>query len=418
MKSGLHSGLVVLLALIAVAVLGACVTDIEEGAGAEEVAAVESDGVGGQADAAEPSTPDLDADAVVAAQEEVINGVYEAVLPSVVHIRVVRRVDAGGLIPEPDIPPNFEFDLPDIPQPFFSLGEGSGFVWSEDGYIITNHHVVSGADRVEVTFSNGFEADAEVIGTDPDSDLAVVKVDVVPGELTAIVLGESSEIKVGQMAIAIGNPFGQSFTVTTGIVSALGRTIPSANARFSIPSVIQTDTAINPGNSGGPLLDRHGEVIGITTQIISQGGGTNVGVAFAVPVDIAKRVVPALISEGRYDYAFLGIMGVTLRPDLAELNNLPRDTRGALVIDTTTGGPARSAGVRASTRTGTLDGADIPVGGDVIVAIDGSPIQTMGDLIGFLVGTTRPGDVVTLDLLRDEGETVQVQVTLDSRPRA
>ena len=338
--------------------------------------------------------------------------IYEALLPSVVHIRVVRQIDsngAGRTLPSvPDLP------LPDFPDEFFHRGEGSGFVWDEAGHIVTNNHVVDGADRVAVIFSDGTELEAEVIGTDPDSDLAVLELSEPKGGAFPVDLGDSDALRVGQIAVAIGNPFGQEFTMTTGIISALGRTIRSGGSPFSIPEVIQSDVAINPGNSGGPLLDRHGEVIGVNTQIISRSG-TSSGVGFSVPINTAKRVVPALIEEGRYEYSWLGISGSTLRADLAELMDLPRSTGGALVSQVTVDSPAGKAGLRGSDRTAVLDGVDYPVGGDVIVSINGSAVDDMDDLIAYLSGNTRPGDQVILEVIRDE-ERENLEVTLGARP--
>ena len=291
---------------------------------------------------------------------------------------------------------------------------GSGFVISDDGYVLTNNHVVDGADRVAVIFSDGIELEAEVIGTDPDSDLAVLELSEPKSGASPVDLGDSDNLRVGQIAVAIGNPFGQEFTMTTGIISALGRTIRSGGSPFSIPEVIQSDVAINPGNSGGPLLDRHGRVIGVNTQIISRSGASS-GVGFSVPINTAKRVVPALIEEGRYEYSWLGISGSTLLADMAELMDLPRDTGGALVSQVTLDSPADKAGLRGSDRTAVLDGVDYPVGGDVIVSINGSNVDDMDDLIAYLSGNTRPGDKVTLEVIRD-GERVSLEVTLGARP--
>ena len=247
------------------------------------------------ADGLTPSIEDLDADTIVAAQDAVLVRLYETLLPSVVHIRVSQRIVSGQTAPS--IPRLPGLPLPDFPQDFFQQGEGSGFVWDEEGHIVTNHHVIQGADRVTVVFADRTELEAKVIGTDSDSDLAVLELSEPKSDARPVVLGDSDTLKVGQMAVAIGNPFGQEFTMTTGIVSALGRTIRSGSGPFSIPEVIQADAPINPGNSGGPLLDRHGRVIGVNTQIISRNGVSS-GIGFSVPINTAKRVIPALI-EGR-----------------------------------------------------------------------------------------------------------------------
>ena len=311
----------------------------------------------------------------------------------------------------PSVP---DFPSPNVPEEFFHRGEGSGFVWDEAGHIVTNNHVVDGADRVAVIFSDGTELHAEVIGTDPDSDLAVLELSEPKSGASPVELGDSDDLRVGQIALAIGNPFGQEFTMTSGIISALGRTIRSGGSPFSIPEVIQSDVAINPGNSGGPLLDRHGKVIGVNTQIISRSGASS-GVGFSVPINTAKRVIPALIEQGRYEYSWLGISGSTLRADLAELMDLPRNTSGALVSQVTVDSPADKAGLRGSDRIAALDGVDYPVGGDVIVSINGWAVDDMDDLIAYLSSNTRPGDKVTLEVIRD-GEGEDLEVSLGARP--
>jgi len=376
--------------------------------------------------AAPPPFQLSDADAIVAAQEQVLNRIYETTLPSVVHIRVVQKVEVPRprefRFEFPEIPgfPHLPFEnLPQVPQEFYRSGEGSGFVWDAQGHIVTNNHVVEGADRVEVIFWDHSSAEAEVLGTDPYSDLAVLKVDLPAEKLHPVALGDSEVLKVGQLVVAIGNPFGQEFTMTSGIISALGRTIPtlrSGTAYFSIPEVIQTDAAINPGNSGGPLLDRRGRVIGINTMILTRSG-VNAGVGFAIPINIAKRVVPVLIEEGSYPYAWMGIIGTTLTPKLAQLMDLPEGTKGALVIEVTKDSPADRAGLRGSDRTLKMGGEEYRLGGDVIVSIDGHSVQEMDDLIVYLVEHTRPGDTVTLEVIHANGQREQVRVTLGRRPQ-
>ncbi len=411
--------------------------DVQTGAGRtlaalEAADAAPATGAAGSTEAASaPPIDAADAMSVVAAQEQVLEGVYTQVLPSVVHLRVTQRAGAADAQP-------FQFQMPDIPgmpNPFggpdgqspFGLpggqgpqvqrGEGSGFVWDADGHIVTNNHVVDGADKVVVVFADGTEATATVVGNDPGADLAVVKVAAPAGQLRPIEIGDSDAVKVGQMAIAIGNPFGLANTMTYGIVSAVGRTIGSGATPYSIPEVIQTDAPINPGNSGGPLLDRRGRVIGINSQIISRTGA-NAGIGFAVPINIAKRVVPALIAGGDYDYAWLGISGQTLTAEAGEAAGLPAGTRGALVAAVVSGGPADKAGLKGSDRQ-VADGATgdpLAVGGDVIVGIDGQAIEGMDDMIAYLTRETRPGDRVTLDVVRAGGERRQVTVTLEARP--
>ena len=350
---------------------------------------------------------DIPPDALVAAQETVLTGIYTKVLPSVVHIRVAQRV--GGVQQQlPNLPPG-------VPEDFFSRGEGSGFVWDEDGHIVTNHHVVDGADRVTVIFADRTQFEATVLGGDPDSDLAVLKLENPKETAPPVEFGDSDKVQVGQMAVAIGAPFGQEFTMTSGIVSAVGRTIKSGSSSFSVPEVIQTDAPINPGNSGGPLLDRLGRVVGINTQIISRSG-SNAGVGLAVPINIARRVVPALIENGKFDHPWLGISGATIDPTLASLMKLPDDTYGTLVISVIEDGPAAAAGLAGSDRTQTVDGVKYALGGDAIVAIDGSEIRDMNDLISYLGGNTRPGDTVNLQVIRDDGQPVDLPVVLGTRP--
>jgi 2-alkenal reductase len=345
------------------------------------------------------------------AEERLVARVYERVAPSVVHIRVVQQV-SGGEGPGFEIPgwPNH----PELPEDFFRRGEGSGFVWDKNGHIVTNYHVVQDAQDVEVTFLNGVTVPAELVGTDPDSDLAVLRVERSGDRLTPVALGDSDKVFVGQRAIAIGNPFGQEWTLTTGVVSALGRTQPSGTSQFSIPEMIQTDAAINPGNSGGPLLDREGNVIGVNTLILSEDRAS-AGVGFAIPVNIVDQVVPVLIEEGQYSYAWLGIVGRDLDRETALAMDLPADQRGALVIEVAEDGPAEEAGLQGSAETITRNGAVLQVGGDVIVAIDEERVHTMDDLIVYLVEETRPGQRVTLTVLRD-GEERTVGVTLGERP--
>jgi S1-C subfamily serine protease len=360
-----------------------------------------------------------DADVIVAAQEQVLSGIYDRVVPSVVQIRATSRVGQGESMPHlPEIP-GFPFeqppDSPGNPDEFFEHSSGSGFVWDNQGRIVTNHHVIDGADRVTVVFNNRTELEAEILGSDPDSDLAVLQVEVNETTIRPVELGNSDGVQVGQMAVAIGNPFGQEFTITSGIISALGRTIRSGNSQFSIPHVIQTDAPINPGDSGGPLLDRQGQVIGVNTQIVSRSGASS-GIGFAVPINTAKRVVPALIQEGHYEYAWLGISGTTLSPDAAELMNLPRETRGALVIEVNEEGPAQKGGLIGSERMVTQQGFDYRLGGDIIVAVNDTPIEGIDELIAYLIENTRPGDEIVIEVIRGGGNREAVTVTLGQRP--
>jgi S1-C subfamily serine protease len=364
------------------------------------------------APAASPTPIPSDVLEEASAEERLVASVYERVAPSVVHIRVVQHV-SGGEAPQIEIPgwP----DHPELPDDFYRRGEGSGFIWDRDGDIVTNYHVVQDAEEVEVTFLDGVTLPAEVVGTDPDSDLAVLKVERPGDQLNPVALGDSDRVFVGQRAIAIGNPFGQEWTLTTGVVSALGRTQPSGTSQFSIPEMIQTDAAINPGSSGGPLLDREGNVIGVNTLILSEDRAS-AGVGFAIPVNTVNQVVPVLIEEGQYAYAWLGIVGRDLDRETALAMDLPADQDGALVIEVVEDSPAEEAGLQGSDETITRNGAALQVGGDVVVAIDAQQVSTMDDLIVYLVEEARPDQRVTLTVLRDSEERT-VEVTLGRRPR-
>jgi S1-C subfamily serine protease len=348
--------------------------------------------------------PAPQSDVALATFERAVIGIYQTTLPSVVDVEVARRVTLG-----------IGDQFGQQPEDLFRRGEGSGFVWDKEGHIVTNYHVVQDTEVVKVSFANGVSAEAEVIGADADADLAVLKVDLPASELQPLILGDSDELQVGQLTFAIGNPFGQDFTMTTGIVSAVERTIRSGNSSFSIPEVIQTDASINPGNSGGPLLNRFGEVIGINTMIISESG-SNAGVGFAVPINIAKQIVPTLIAGEDFEYAWLGIIGTSLTKDVTEAMNLTDDTQGALIISVAQNSPAAQAGLRGSQDVLTIAGQEVPYGGDIITAIQEEPIADMDDLITYLVEKTRPGDQVSLSLIRSGGEAENVTVTLGTRP--
>jgi S1-C subfamily serine protease len=275
--------------------------------------------------------------------------------------------------------------------------------------------VVANATEIEVVFADGRAVPAELLGSDPNSDLAVIKVDLPASELQAVTLGDSDALEVGQLTIAIGSPFGQEFTMTSGIVSAVGRTIRSGNAAFSIPEAIQTDASINPGNSGGPLLDRTGAVIGINSQILSRTGVNN-GIGFAVPINTAKQVVPTLIKGETYEYAWLGISGATVTSEVVDEMKLPAGTAGALILDVSKDGPADKAGLVGSDKTMEVAGGELQLGGDVITAINGQPIKAMDELIGYLVQATHPGDTVDLQVIRAGGKQETVSITLGTRP--
>lgn len=300
-------------------------------------------------------------------------------------------------------------------------GVGSGFVFDLNGNIVTNLHVVEGATEVEVDFASGFKTYGTVIGTDPDSDLAVVSVDVPAEQLTPLPLGDSAQLHVGQTVIAIGNPFGLSGTMTTGIVSALGRTLDSLNdaptgGYFTAGDIIQTDAAINPGNSGGPLFNINGEVIGInrairTTSTSATGDPLNSGIGFAISINIVKRVVPELIQYGFYDYPYMGISSISdLSLQSIEALGLQRQT-GAYVTSVSAGSPAEAAGVHGAT----TENGGIPTGGDLIIGIDGIEIQQFDTLLQYLINNKAPGDTVILTVLRGDTE-IDLEMALGKRP--
>jgi S1-C subfamily serine protease len=303
----------------------------------------------------------------------------------------------------------FDFGLP---QEQRGEATGSGFVIDKDGTILTNAHVVNNATKITVQFANKKSATAHVLGKDESTDLAVLKVDPSGLGLHPLPLGSSGSIQVGDPTIAIGNPFGLERTLTTGVVSAVQRTIRAPDG-FQIDHVIQTDAAINPGNSGGPLLDASGRVIGINSQIETGGSGRgNVGIGFAVPIDTAKQIIPQLEKSGRVDRGFLGVETVTIDRSLAPLN-LPTD-HGVLVQTVTPGGPADKAGIRGGKITAQLAGSTIQLGGDIITAVDGRPIRTSQDLAAAITGK-KQGDKVTLEVLRN-GSRQAIEVTLAQRP--
>ncbi|MBM4464778.1 MAG: PDZ domain-containing protein [Chloroflexi bacterium] len=342
---------------------------------------------GGEKTVATPTPLPGDPLALAYAEEQLLIELYERVSPSVVYIASTTAGLTGG-------------------------SAGSGFVWDTDGHIVTNNHVVESARRILVTFADGITAEAELVGADADSDLAVIKVDAPASRLHPVQLGDSDALRVGQRAIAIGNPFGFEQTMTTGIVSGLGRVVRQQSG-FSLPQLIQTDAAINPGNSGGPLLDSHGRVIGVTTLIYSNSG-TNAGVGFAVPVNTVKRVVPSLIATGRYATPWLGIQGTGITSLLAEALDLPVE-QGVLVQTVVQGGPAAKAGLRGGIRQVRVEGTPLTTGGDIIVAIDDTAVRDMDALIVYLADHTSVGQKVTLTVLR-EGAKRSVTVTLGERP--
>jgi S1-C subfamily serine protease len=357
-----------------------------------------------------------DTGSLLAAYEGTLENVYTQVGPSVVNIRVVQQ-QSGASLDQNQFP--FGFNNPQGSTPQYSEGLGSGFVWDTQGHIVTNNHVVEGASKIEVTFADGTTLPATLVGADSYSDLAVIKVEGAADLLHPVQMADSTQVKVGELAIAIGNPFGLEGTMTVGIVSALGRTLPagstsSTGQAYSIPDIIQTDAPINPGNSGGVLVDDQGRVMGVTAAIESSVN-SNAGIGFAIPSAIVGKVVPSLIETGHYEHPYLGISGGNLTPDMVKAMNLPVGQRGVLVVTVADGGPAAKAGLKPSQDTTTVDGQDIPIGGDVITAINGQPITKMDDLIAFLNDETEVGQTVTLSLLRNGKET-NLDVTLVARP--
>ncbi len=334
---------------------------------------------------------------------------YEQVNPGVVSLGVVQEIELGG-------------------QTFRQAGGGSGFVY-DDRHIVTNNHVAGESETVEVIFHDGQHRTGTVVGGDAYSDLAVVRVDDLPASARVLPLvGDFGSLRVGQPVVAIGNPFGRANSMSYGIISALGRTIPTGlEAGFGIPQTIQTDAAINPGNSGGPLLDLSGQVIGINAQInttnVDPGGGPpgNSGVGFAIPASIVARVAPVLIQEGEYAWPYLGVGGwpqEAFTVAVAEANKLP-DARGAYIYTVRPDGPSVDLLHGASNAgRGEADAGEdfVPLGGDVVLAIDGTPIGSFDDLLTYIAIRTTPAQTVELTVLRD-GQTITVPVTLARRPR-
>jgi 2-alkenal reductase len=332
--------------------------------------------------------------AIILEENEALVDLYARANPSVVNITVFSQVD-------------------DLVLP---ASQGSGFVYDSDGNIITNAHVVHGASEVEVTFSDGTARAAQIVGEDLNSDLAVVRVEALPAGVGPLPLGDMESLAVGQTVIAIGNPFGLEGTLTRGVISALGRTIPALTV-FTIPQSIQTDAAINPGNSGGPLLNLQGEVIGVNAQIETDGTSrSNLGVGFAIPVNIVKYVVPDLVQLGEHEWPWLGVQGGDVSPLLVEAMKLPID-RGAYISNIIEDGPSSKSALRGSTDSETIRGRQVDTGGDIITAINGQTVNSFDDLLIFIALEVAPGDEVILKVYRN-GEYIDVPVTLEKRPES
>ena len=357
--------------------------------------------------AARPATAALLAGDLQGRLEEI----YAAANPSVVNIRVIAQanVSMGGQA---------------IPGAPMAMGEGSGFVWDRQGHIVTNNHVVANASKISVTFADGATVPATVVGTDPESDLAVIKVDPTAVNLQPVTVGDSTQVKVGQFVVAIGNPFGLEGSMTFGIVSALGRSLPASNegslmgqgSTYTIPDIIQTDAPVNPGNSGGVLLDLNGNLIGVPSAIESPVRASS-GVGFAIPSAIVKQVAPELIRSGKFVHPWIGISGGTLSSAVAQEMGLPRTQRGALIVDVTADSPAEKAGLIGGKRQATIDGQQVRVGGDIITAVEGQPVRRFEDLVTYLARHGTVGQTIKLTILRD-GKELNVSLTLAARPTA
>ncbi|MEZ4869114.1 MAG: trypsin-like peptidase domain-containing protein [Caldilineaceae bacterium] len=337
-----------------------------------------------------PSTAQDSALQNLATTSNLLNKRYAELNPGVVNIGVVADLGNGQQ----------------------AIGAGSGFVLDNDGHIVTNNHVIAQAIDVVAIFFNGLQAHAEVIGADDDSDLAIIKVAELPKDVHPLTVADSDLVEVGDWAIAIGNPFGLGSSMTLGVVSAIGRSIPSGATPFAIPQAIQTDAAINPGNSGGPLLNLDGQVIGVNAQIRTNGSNGNTGVGFAIPANVVRHVAPVLIVNGNYNWPWLGVEGAPIGLTLMEANNLDSQ-RGAYIVSVVPNGPAAQAGLQGAEIVD-RNGMQIPVGGDVVIAIDGEPVMDFDDL-SSKVAFKEPGAQTVLTVLRN-GQQQDVTVTLEARP--
>ncbi len=347
-----------------------------------------------------PLPPELISEAD--AEELLLISLYQRVNPSVVNI-LVTVDDQQSIVGDNLFP---------------TQGQGSGFVHDQAGHIVTNNHVIAEAEKVEVTFFDGTIMEAEIVGADADSDLAVLKVGLTSDSLRPVTWGDSDKLLVGQRAVAIGNPFGLDGTLTTGIVSALNRSLPT-ETNFRLAEIIQTDAAINPGNSGGPLLNSHGEVIGVNTAIVPRRSGFGersfLGVGFAVPSNLVKRVVESLIDKGEYQHPWIGFSGNTVTQEIASAMNLAQ-AQGALVAQVISGSPADEAGLRGATRDFELaNGSIIEIGGDIITKIDEEEIRDFDDLLSYLSRRGEVDKVVHLTIIRDGNEQT-IDVRLGARP--
>ncbi len=326
--------------------------------------------------------------------EKYFSQIYNQVSPSVVSINVTGRSPTQG-----------DFSA-----------TGTGFVIDTNGHIVTNNHVVDNASKIEINFLNGTIVKGSVVGLDPDSDLAVLKVDLPSDQLQPVKLGNSDSLFIGETTLAIGSPFGERWTLTSGIISALDRTIQGLD-NYSVGSAIQTDAAINPGNSGGPLLNLDGEVIGVNSQIAPGSNGANAGIGFAIPSNLVKHVTDQLIANGKVTYSYLGIAsGPEISLSLIDALKLPNNLQGVVVADVVAGGPADKAGLHAPQGLQRISSSNgMPTAADIITAIDNQPVTNMSNLVSYLSSNTVPGQTVNLSVYRD-GQTINIPVTLSARP--
>jgi len=362
-----------------------------------------------QAAQATPPAPVITSDDL---QTQILHAVYAKVNLSVVSI--VVRIPTTASATNPIVPRRNGQTQPQQQQ--YQYAAGSGWVYDNQGHIVTNAHVVDGANQVTVTFSDGAQFRVKVVGVDMDSDLAVLQVEGDVSKYPALTLADSDKVQVGDRAIAIGNPFERAGTLTHGIVSATGRSVQGNAGNYVIPNAIQTDAAINPGNSGGPLLNALGEVIGVNQQIAAEVRQAS-GVAFAIPSNLVKTVAEKLIKDGKIEHSYLGIGGGTVTLDIIEAMKLPNTTRGAYVNQVTASSPAAKAGLRAGTVTENTDSGALLIGGDIITKVNDQPVRSFEDLTGYLYMKTEPGQSVELTILRD-GKESTISVTLAARPKS
>jgi putative serine protease PepD len=323
------------------------------------------------------------------------------------NIRIYEQLNAG-VVNILKVAVSYDFYYDPIP----TEASGSGVVIDKNGYILTNSHVVEGAETLEVTLVDGSKWKAKIIGTDPKNDIAVIKIDAPPQKLTAIPFGDSGDLKVGQKVLAIGNPFGLDRTLTTGIISSLGRTLRSETG-VEMDGIIQTDASINPGNSGGPLLNSEGKLIGLTTAIFSPSGGS-VGIGFAVPINVVKRILPDLIQKGYIPYPWIGLEMQTIIPEFAKEMSLPVN-KGILVAKVIPGSPASKAGLRGGKNYVRAGNIILVVGGDIIVSVDEKEMNVVSDMFRFLK-EKKPGDIINITLYRNS-KKMNVKVKLEEEER-